>query len=146
MAMPIYANGELILPGQWVKVLTQTWGGVWHHGIVRRVTRTPDGSFYIDIIHNVKDGGVIISSLEDFSNGSIVFFVRRPSSPEHAKVILATADANLEKPYSAFSQNCEHFCWFCYTWEPKSETVQAFVGLAATACVLVFAVFGSDSN
>src|SRR5689334_19330545 len=110
MAMPTYMNGEVILPGHWVKVWSRALGGIWHHGIVRRVTHTGNGRFYIEIAHNVKDGGVIVSSLEEFSNGGWVFFVRRPSTSEHAAVILATADANLGKVYSAFSQNCEHFC------------------------------------
>ena len=143
MGMATYSNGELILPGHWVKVWTERWGGIWHQGIVRRVAPTASGRFYIEIVHNVKDGGVIVSSLEDFSNGGAVFLVRRPVSPEHARVILSTADANLGKAYSASSQNCEHFCWFCYTWEPKSETVQAFAALAAVG---VIALVVSNSN
>jgi Lecithin retinol acyltransferase len=143
MTMPTYLNGELILPGQWVKVWVKAMGGIWHHGIVRRIVRDGDG-FDIDIVHNVKNGGVIVSSLEGFSEGGSVFLEGRPSSQEHTRLILATAVANLRKPYSTFSQNCEHFCWFCYTWEPKSETVQAFVGLAAV--VLTIAAFSSDSR
>jgi hypothetical protein len=144
MMMPTYLNGELILPGQWVKVWVQAMGGIWHQGIVWRILRVGDG-FYIEIVHNVKNRGVIVSSLEDFSEGGRVFLERRPSSPEHARLILATANENLGKAYSAFSQNCEHFCWFCYTWEPKSETVQAFVGLAAVGLLALLA-FKSDSN
>jgi hypothetical protein len=144
MAMPTYADGRLILPGDWVKVLTPSWGGIWHQGIVRRVIPSLYGTFYIEIIHNVKNGGVVVSPLEDFSNGGTVFFVRRPSSAQHVSLVLATADANRGKPYSAFSQNCEHFCWFCYTWEPKSETVQAFAVAAIVAGA--FLVFRSDSD
>jgi len=144
MTMPTYKNGELILPGQWVKVWVQTLGGIWHHGIVRRIVWVGNG-FYIEVVHNVKSCGVIVSSWEEFSGGGLVFPERRPSSPEHTRLILATADANLGKPYFAFSQNCEHFCWFCYTLEPKSETVQAFVGLVAVG-VLTLAAFTSDSN
>jgi hypothetical protein len=140
MVMPTYLTGELILPGQWVKVRVQVLGGMLHHGVVRRV----EGP-YIEVIHNVKNGGVILSSLEEFSEGGLVSLERRPSSPAHARLILATADANLGKPYSAFYQNCEHFCWFCYTLEPKSATVQAFVTLAAVG-VLALAAFTSDSN
>ena len=134
MAMPTYMNGEPVLPGNWVKVWAQPWGGVWHHGIVRRVTPTVDDGFYIEIVYNVKDAGVIVSSLEEFSHGHRVFLVRRPSSSEHARVILAIADKSRRKPYSAFSQNREHFCWFCYTWESKSESscrVNALPGSAA---------------
>jgi hypothetical protein len=54
--MPTYLNGELILPGLWVKVLVQRLGGIWHHGIVRRVVGVRD-DFYIDVVHNVKNGG-----------------------------------------------------------------------------------------
>ena len=144
MGVPTYANGNLILPGHWLKVLVETpVGRLWHHGLVRRIVATGYGDYYIEIIHNVKDGGVIVSSLAEFSNGAYVFFVRQPASPEHSRLILATAEANLGKPYSLFSQNCEHFCWFCYTWEPKSETLEAWGWVGATA-MLVVAAWHSD--
>lgn len=144
--MPTYANRELILPGHWVKVLTPVAGGIWHHGIVRSIIPLCNGGFYIEIIHNVKNGGVITSSMEDFASGGLVFSVRRPASKEHTSMILATADANRGKPYSAFSQNCEHFCSFCYTWEPQSETVQTVVGLAAAVGVFAVLIAVSDRN
>src|ERR1700684_562278 len=127
MGVPTYANGKLILPGHWLKALVDTpFGRLWHHGLVRRIVAIGDGDTYIEIVHNVKDGGVTVSSLAEFANGANVFFVRQPASPEHSRLNLATADANLGKPYSVFAQNCEHFCWFCYTWDPKSETLQAW--------------------
>src|SRR5260370_558030 len=134
---------RLILPGQWVRVWVQTLGGLWHHGIVQWVYR--NGDTCIEIVHNVKNTGVMVSSLEEFSNGGLVFLERRPISPAPAEVIVRTAEENIGKEYSAFSQNCEHFCAFCYTWEAKSETVQAWVSLAALAG-LAFAAFTSDSN
>jgi hypothetical protein len=103
MMVPTYPAGEFIQKGHWVKGMVRTAGGVWHHGIIRNVIHTADG-WYVEVTHNVKNGGVIVSSLEDFSDGP-VFLVGRPSSPEHMALILATAVANLGKSYSLFSQN-----------------------------------------
>ncbi len=145
MMVPTYPTGEFIQKSHWVKGMVRTAGGVWHHGIIRNVIHTADGS-YVEVIHNVKNGGVIVSSLEDFSDGP-VFLVGRPSSPEHMTLILATADANLGKSYSLFSQNCEHFCTFCYTWQPKSESVDGFVKFAAVAASVVAVVaFAGNSD
>ena len=131
MTMPTYMNGELILQGQWIKALVETpFGQLWHHGIIRRVYR--NGMMHvIDVVHNTKNGGVVQSSLWDFSNGSKVFLVRRPVSTNHRDSILATADANLSKHYSAVAQNCEHFCSFCYEWEAKSDTVRGLPAASA---------------
>lgn len=138
MFLPVYASGELIQKGDWIKGMVRAWGGIWHHGIVRDVVHT-DAGWYVEVIHNVKDGGVIISSIEEFSPGTI-FLVRRPSSPIHLEVILQTANANLGKSYSASFQNCEHFCWFCYTWHAKSETASSAMVLTALGVVLVAAM------
>ena len=55
--------------------------------------------YCVEVIHNVKAGGVIISPLEEFADGPVQL-VARPSSPEHAKSILAIAGANHGKSYS----------------------------------------------
>jgi hypothetical protein len=125
MMVPMYPTGENIQAGHWIKGMVPTAGGVWHHGIIRNFIHTADG-WYVEVIHNVKSGGVIVSSLENFSDGPI-FLMGRPSSPEHMTLILATADANLGKPYFLFSQNGEHFCTFCYTWQKKSESINGIM-------------------
>jgi len=67
MMVHMYATGEFIQKGQWVKGMVRTAGGVWHRGIIRNIINTADG-WYVEVIHNVKNGGVIVSSLEDFSD------------------------------------------------------------------------------
>jgi hypothetical protein len=145
MMVPAYTTGEYVQAGQWVKSKVRTAGGVWHHGIIRNVIHTAEG-WYVEVIHNVKNGGVIVSSLEEFSDGP-VFLVGRPSSPEHATLILQTADANIGKPYHLFSQNCEHFCTFCYTWQPKSESIDGIMKFAAlTVGVVALVGFAGNSD
>lgn len=139
MFWPVYLSGELIQKGDWIKGKVRAWGGIWHHGIVHDVISTDDG-FYVQVVHNVKDGGVSISSLlEEFAPGQI-FLVRRPSSQMHLATILQTANANLGKSYSAISQNCEHFCWFCYTWQAKSETASGAMVVAALGVAVIAAI------
>ncbi len=59
---PTYWTGEQIGSGDWVKTYVKTFGGVWHHGIVRRVFWNGE-RYIIEVVHNMKDGGVIVSSL-----------------------------------------------------------------------------------
>jgi hypothetical protein len=142
---PTYWTGEQIKPGDWVKSYVRTFGGIWHHGIIRGVLWNGE-CYCVEVIHNVKNGGVIVSSLEEFAEGPVVL-VGRPSSPEHREAILATGDANLGKPYYLFSQNCEHFCTFCYTWQPKSESIDGIVKFAAlTAGVVALVRFAGNSD
>jgi hypothetical protein len=138
MGMPTYWTGEVIRPGQWVKVWVKAFGGTMHDGIVRSVTKANNG-FIIEVVHNAKDRGVIVSDWVEFSEGGLVHLHRKPDSDDHARFILANARVNIGKEYRTSSQNCQHFCWFCYTLEKKSETVEV-VGwmLLGTAAGLAF--------
>lgn len=136
-APPTYWTGEKIEPGDWARSLVPTFGGIWHHGVIRRVFWNGE-RHCVEVVHNVKNGGVIVSSLEDFAVGP-VWLVRRPSSTEHQQMVLATAEANLSRPYSVLFHNCEHFCSFCYTWQSKSESIEGamklVLGLGAVALI-----------
>ncbi len=142
MTLPTDANGDLLGHGYWVKVLSRAYS-VWHHGIVSRVHQIGE-RFYVEITHNSKNGGVRVSSLEEFSQGNAIYIHRRPVNPQHSEFILATAQANIDKPYSVFDQNCEHFCHFCYAWKKKSESVEGLMGLGAVigGVVLLAFIFG----
>jgi len=61
-------------------------------------------------------------------------------------LILASADANLGKSYSLISQNCEHFCSYCYTWQPKSESVNGFLKFAGVVGVVALVAFAGNSD
>jgi hypothetical protein len=141
MNWPTYENtNELIRPGHWVKVFIQRHGGVMHHGIVTTVTPTDEG-FRIKVIHNKKDGGVTESTWDDFRSGGMVLGHRQPISDIHAGSILTTAFHNIGKPYSAFSQNCEHFCSFCYEWKAKSDTLEAAKWIALALGLVIGGAF-----
>jgi hypothetical protein len=58
--------------------------------------------YEIEVVHNRKNGGVVVTSLYEFSDGQPVFLYGVPASPEHAQLILATAEANLGQPYATF--------------------------------------------
>jgi hypothetical protein len=117
--------------------MVPAYGGVWHHGIVRRVYWAGYGGFAVEIIHNVKDGGVILSDWSDFQGNGIVHLHRRPSSTEQAQLVVTRAEAQLGKPYYFFAQNCEHLASFAFYGEAKSESLQA-VGTMAVIGVLAF--------
>lgn len=145
MGVPSDANGDLLLPGYWIKVVSQTYR-VWHHGIVRRV-HLIGTVYYVEIVHNVKNDGVTITTLEEFSQGNPIYIHRRPASTQHTEFILATAEANLGKPYWLLGQNCEDFCSYCYTQKKKSEAVEAVLGMGAVlGAVGLFAMIFGDSN
>jgi hypothetical protein len=140
---PTYSTGEEIKAADWIRGTVRTGGGIWHHGIVWRVFWCRD-RYCVEVIHNVKAGGVIISPLEEFADGPVQL-VGLPSSPEHAQSILAIAGLNRGKSYSAPFQNCEHFCSFCYTGTATSETVQRLTGMAVVVGI-VFGLLGGGSE
>ena len=131
-----YSDGDLIIEGDWVKGFSSAHG-VWHHGFIRRVVPTYGSGYDLEIIHNSKDGGVIVSALSEFADGNATL-VRHPDSAHHQRMILTRADANYRKPYLLLSQNCEHFCSFCYTGNAVSNTVAAGVGVVALGLGVAF--------
>lgn len=145
MQMPTDAMGRLIFPGCWIKVWTPLFGGIWHHGIVSSISKRADGTWLVMVIHNTKGAGVSTTPLQDFADGRQVILHRQPRSDEHTGWILASAAVNIGKPYDWFSQNCEHFCSFCYTWRPKSETLEGLGTVAAIfSAVMIGAAFWKD--
>ncbi len=145
MKMPTDALGRILFVGSWVKVWTPILGGIWHHGIVSSITMRADQTYAVTVIHNTKDNGVVETSLDTFRDHRQIFLHKQPQTDEHQGWILASARINIGQPYSWFSQNCEHLCSFCYTWRPKSETLEAGATVAAVlAAVLVGAVLWKD--
>ncbi len=119
------ANGQMIGYGYRIAVRSDRYN-VFHHGIVSCV-HWIEGGWIVQIIHSTKELGVQRASLEDFAQGQPVYVVDRPQNPQHAETIVATAIANLQKPYSLLFQNCEHFCNYCYRLDKKSESVERFL-------------------
>jgi hypothetical protein len=142
MQMPTYFTGQQIQPGDWVRVFSTRFG-VWHHGIVYRLLLMP-GRVAVEIIHNTKGGGVAAVDWHQFADGNPVLLNRSPESPAHATTVVARAEANLNKPYYLFAQNCEHFASFAFTGQAESTTVKALGWMAAG--VLTVAVLTSDSR
>jgi len=121
---PVYWMGEPIQQGDWVKVFVSGWGGFWHHGIVGAIVEG-DGGYFVQMDHNQKDVGVIVSDWHDFQGDGLIQLVKHPRSIEHAEEIVSRASANVGKSYLLFAQNCEHFASYCFDGVAKSESMEA---------------------
>lgn len=122
-------------PGDWVKVFSPA-RGVWHHGIV-----TVWNAIETQIAHNMKDTGTTVTNWDGFSGGMPVFLHQHAFSDQHVWEMVERINANLNKPYYLFSQNCEHFASFVFTGNAESPTVKNVGFLALTGVALV-ALFG----
>ena len=94
------------------------------------------------VAHNRKGVGTMTSDWNDFSEGEIVHLHKRAESPAHVQEILKRTNANLNKSYHLFAQNCEHFASFVFTGKAESTTVQGWALVAA--CVALFALFFAE--
>ena len=135
---PTYDTGEPIRVGDWVKVYVPKLG-VWHHGIVRRIFPVYRG-LAVEIAHNMKATGVIVSDWHVFRDGGSVLLERHPTSEAHVFEIIARVDANIGKPYTLFAQNCEHFASFAFNGKAESKSVQV-VGAVAVGILAIW-LFG----
>jgi lecithin:retinol acyltransferase len=122
--------------GDWIKVYLPQLG-VWHHGVV--VSFSWNGPV---VAHNRKGAGTITSYWNDFSEGQTVHLHKRAQSGAHVREILVRVNANLNKSYRLFAQNCEHFASFVFTGKAESTTVQGWTLVAA--CVALFALLFSE--
>jgi hypothetical protein len=139
MEMPTDANGEELRHGYRIKVRSLRYN-VDHHGIVSGIHRIGD-LWFVSVVHNTKEWGVQVTTLEDFAQGQPTFVVDRPHNPQHTEFILATARENLQKPYSLLFQNCEHFCNYCYACQKKSESIEGVFAVGALFGVVAFAAY-----
>ncbi len=128
-----------VIPGQWIK----SWNGVvHHHGIVTGSWLDPaTNNWCIMVTHTtLRHGGVVVTTLDEFCEGRPIDIVAQPASVEHQQLILATANANIGKPYALLNCNCEHFASFCYTQEAESRQVQSAavaLGLVSAAALVM---------
>jgi hypothetical protein len=147
---PRYANGKRMGIGDELVVFYPDLHGIPHRGLIYRFIEGPLGVEAIEIIHSSKgDGGVCVVSWNDFAQGQVVRCRRRPSSPEHARRIIALAESILGHPYDAGKANCEHFTDWCYNGgtRAKSETLEAGIVLGSLAALgLGIAVFAGDRS
>lgn len=139
MGWPTYADGTLILAGDWVRVFVPRLG-LWHHGIIRILYWVHNG-IAVQVIHNDKTLGVSVVDWYDFANGNTILLHKRPCR-RCAPTVVKRAEANLGKPYHLFAQNCEHFASFAFTGEAKSDSVRA-VG-TITVVVLFIGLFVAE--
>jgi hypothetical protein len=137
MQIPMCLTSQQVQPGDWVRVVVPRFGGVLHHGIVRRLLFVA-GGIAVEVIHNTKDEGVMVSEWSEFAGHAPVHLHRRPDSPEDAAATVARAEANLGKPYYLFAQNCEHFASFAFTGEAESKTLQGLGWMAAGLAAIAF--------
>jgi len=140
---PCYSDGSFVTPGdEWEVLYPELLGIIPHRGLVYRVLPVgPDGALKVDIIHNSKAAGcVCVTTLENFSQGNEIRLRRRPSSPEHAQIILDLATSALGHPYSAPVANCEHFTDWCYSGgvDGNSPTLRGIVTISAVVALTYF--------
>ena len=122
--------------GDWVKVhLPQL--GVWHHGVVTGMSLW-NGPV---VAHNRKGVGTMTSDWNDFSEGQVVYLVRRAKSVAHVHEVLVRVNANLNKSYRLFDQNCEHFASFVFAGKAESITIQGWA-LVLAGIALFGLLFG----
>ena len=145
---PRYSDGSLMASGDELEVFYPDLHGVPHRGLVYQFIDGRFGVEAVEVIHNSKrDGGVCVVSWDDFAQGQTVSLRRRPTSPDHARQIIALAESVRGHSYHAVHANCEHFTDWCYSGgiQAKSETLQAgvFVG---SLLVLGIAVFAGDRS
>lgn len=134
--MPTYSTGVTILMGDWVRVMSPR--GVWHHGIVRRLIPLLTGGVAVQIAHNMKLTGVIVSDWYEFSDNREVFLHRRGLAAQ-VPDILSRVDASMGKTYNLIAQNCEHFASYAFTGNARSEAVQGAGVLAAVVVLCLLA-------
>ena len=107
--------------------------GVPHRGIVYQIDwHAADWKWNVTMAHNSKrDGGVSVTTLEQFAQGNRAHILRSPQSPEHLQAILQRAALALSVGvgYLALLENCQHFTTWCYTGKAESPTVQFGVAL-----------------
>jgi hypothetical protein len=132
--MPTYSTGAPIMLGDWVRVWSRS--GVWHHGIVYRMTFTMMGAVSAEVANNLKVGGITLSDWDQFSDGRLVFLVQRASSRAHVQQIMERVESSLGKHYNLVAQNCEHFASFAFNGKAESKSMQ-MVGLVAAGAVIV---------
>jgi hypothetical protein len=113
--------------------------GVPHRGIVYRIDwNAAEWKWDVMVAHNSKrEGGVSLTTLEQFAHGNRAHILRSPQSPEHLQAILQRADLALSVGvgYLALYENCQHFTTWCYTGKAESPTVQLGVALVGTLLV-----------
>jgi hypothetical protein len=136
-------------PGDELEVSYPDLHGIPHRGLVYRLIEGPLGVQAVEIIHNSKrGGGVCVVSWEDFAQEQSVRLRRRPSSPEHARQIIALAESVKGHPYDAGKANCEHFTDWCYNGgtQAKSETLSAGILVGSLVMVLGIAALAGDRS
>jgi len=133
MYTPIYSTGEPIMVGDWVRVLSS---GVWHHGIVRRITAFWGGGVAVEIANNVKFVGVTISDWRVFAGEQEIILHRRAPAAQVPE-ILRRVDESMGKTYSLATQNCEHFASYAFTGKAESKQIEG-AGILVLGLVALF--------
>jgi hypothetical protein len=138
LPQPVYANGEPLGEGDWIKVFVPRLD-VWHHGIVRRISFITAELVAVEVAHNMKATGVTTTDLDQFADEQTVFLHRRPS-PTDISGICARVDGSMGNRYHLFNQNCEHFASFAFTGKAESVSVNTSVKAVGAFALLGFLI------
>lgn len=110
-----------------------------HVGIY--VGRQPFGG---EVLHNDKVGGVILSSLAEFSNGKFIYLHKKGPDDYFAQVtVVSRALSLLGRKFDLLTFNCEHAANFAQAGETKSPQLQ-LAGLCLFAICGLAILCGKD--
>jgi Lecithin retinol acyltransferase len=83
------------------------------------------------VIHNSKLGGVILSTLTEFSGGSQIFIHQKATCPWYERgAIVQRAWSLLGSKYNLFNFNCEHAAYYAQRGKAESPQISAFAFIA----------------
>ncbi len=116
--------------------------GLWvHRGIVHSFDFSTGTVWIID--NDRARGHVGYQTLEQFSSGKPVFAERFPQNWFEANQIIARAESQLNRGYSLFAFNCEHFVTFALGMVPESRQLQGYAGFAGFCLVAAIIIGGA---
>ena len=94
--------------------------------IVERILYTHHGLYIGDnqVIHYLREEGVKIASLDEFSEGQKITKREYSQCFDADKAILRAKSRLDETDYSLFLNNCEHFVSWCKTGNSESQQVK----------------------
>ncbi|GJL91254.1 hypothetical protein [Hyphococcus sp.] len=115
--------------GEWVSV--KAYGFIDHFGLA-----TGDGRI---ISNSMRHGGVVIQSEAEFSSGKPITRYGSPD-PHRGQVAVMLAIGRIGEPWSAFSDNCEHFVRWAYGMKAESPQAAALSALSVLVGGILFLV------
>jgi hypothetical protein len=122
-AMSTSINAENLMPGEH---LVTPRRGYTHHGIYAGNGRV---IHYAGLSRSLRRGPVEEVTLHAFAHGHEVWVKPEPHARFAGPEVVRRATSRLgENRYRLTTNNCEHFCSWCYCNESRSEQIDGWIG------------------